>query len=261
MSAPPIRDDAHDPAEHGPSAEDEGYDQADQANAGDHRFAQAPAGHLAVPSTPGPWPGVVVLPEIFGLTDDIRAHTDRLAAAGYLALAPDVLSGGLTLRCVVRAMREVSAGRGPTFDAAEAARAYLAGREDCTGYVGVIGFCMGGGFALVAAARQDFDAAAVNYGVLPRHLDDALAGTCPVVASYGARDRTLRHAASKLERTLTAQRVDHDVKEYPDSGHGFMNDHPLPLIARIGGGAGFRGADAEDAWRRIEDFFARHLVR
>jgi carboxymethylenebutenolidase len=220
-----------------------------------------PAGHLALPSLPGPRPGVVVLPEIFGLTDDIRAHTDRLAAMGYVAFAPDVLSGGLSLRCVLSAMRELSAGRGKTFAATEAARAYLADRDDCTGYVGVIGFCMGGSFALAAAARQDFDAAAVNYGIVPRRPDDALAGVCPVVASYGKRDRTLRNAAAKLERSLAAQGVDHDVKEYPDSGHSFMNDHPAPRIARITANAGFNGPDAEDAWRRIEDFFARHLVR
>lgn len=245
MPAPPNHDD-HDDRDHD-DHDDDGL--------------RIPAGHLALPSTPGPWPGVVVLPEIFGLTDDIRAHTDRLARAGYAAFAPDVLSGGLTVRCVLRAMREVSAGRGPTFDAAEAARAYLAGRDDCTGFVGVLGFCMGGGFALVAAARQDFDAAAVNYGTVPRRPDDALAGTCPVVASYGRRNHFLRGAAAKLERSLAAQGVDHDVKEYPDSGHGFMNDHPFPLVSRIGASAGFHGPDAEDAWRRIEEFFARHLVR
>jgi carboxymethylenebutenolidase len=248
MPAPPNRDE-HDQREDREDREDRGERDG------------APAGHLALPATPGPWPGVVVLPEILGLTDDIRAHTDRLARAGYAAFAPDVLRGGLTARCVLRAMREVSAGRGPTFDAAEEARAYLAGRDDCTGFVGILGFCMGGGFALVAAARQDFDAAAVNYGRLPRRPGDALAGACPVVASYGRRDHLLRGAAAKLERALTSQGVDHDVKEYPDSGHGFMNDHAFPLVARISMSAGFHGPDAEDAWRRIEEFFTRHLVR
>ena len=77
---------------------------------------------------------------------------------------------------------------------------------------------MGGGFALLAAARG-FDAAAPNYGPLPKDLDGALKGACPMVASYGGRDWELPGAAAKLEAALTRHGVAHDVKEYPGAGH------------------------------------------
>ena len=93
-------------------------------------------------------------------------------------------------------------------------RAALLDDPACTGSVGVIGFCLGGGFALVLAGRPGWDAVAANYGALPQDLA-ALDGACPVVASYGGRDRYLRGAAATLETALAERGVEHDVKEYP----------------------------------------------
>ena len=74
--------------------------------------------HVAVPPVgAGPWPGVVVLHEAFGLNDDIRQQADRLAAAGYLAVAPDLYSAGGAWRCVRATFRAAMAGRGKAFDA------------------------------------------------------------------------------------------------------------------------------------------------
>src|SRR6266545_1162878 len=185
--------------------------------------------HAAPGESHRPWPGVVVLHEAFGLTEDIRSQADRFAAAGYVAFAPDLYTAGPKLRCVRRAFQDMLSRRGRTWEAIEAARAWLADQEECTGRVGVIGFCMGGGFALVAAAKYDFAAASVNYGTVPRHASAVLAGACPIVASYGKRDMTLRKAAAKLERTLDDLDVPHDVKEYPGVGHGFLGRHEPPL--------------------------------
>jgi carboxymethylenebutenolidase len=218
-------------------------------------------GYLATPTAPGPWPAVVVVHEAFGLTDDMRGAADRFAARGYLALAPDLYSAGNTLRCLVATMREVMSGKGGRALAdIEAARSFLRDREDTTGKVGVIGFCMGGGFAILAATRG-FDASAPSYGMLPDDAESALRGSCPMVGSYGGKDRGLRGAAGRLESALTSLGVDHDVKEYADSGHAFMTPHSgrWAFAERIPGMGG-SAADAEDAWQRVFAFFGRHLA-
>jgi carboxymethylenebutenolidase len=119
---------------------------------------------------------------------------------------------------------------------------------------------MGGGFALLTAARG-FDASAPNYAHLPKDLDGALRGACPVAASYGAKDRTLRGTAARLQAALERAGVEHDVKEYPDAGHSFLNRHDLGpggALLRVAG-IGYHEPSAEDAWGRILRFFEAHL--
>ncbi|MFE4575710.1 dienelactone hydrolase family protein [Streptomyces chartreusis] len=221
-------------------------------------------GHLTRPAGPGPWPGVVVVHEALGVNDVMHRQADRLASAGYLVLMPDLFTDGGAVRCLVPTFRAALSGHGRAFRDIEAARTRLAQDPDCTGRIGIIGFCMGGSFALLALSDGEFDAASVNYGRPPKDLDKALDGACPVVASYGARDRTLPGVAPRLEAALDRLGIVHDVKEYPEAGHSFLNDaevgpRALRPLMRV---AGIRPhpESAVDAWRRIDDFFAAHLA-
>jgi carboxymethylenebutenolidase len=220
------------------------------------------SGYLATPESAGPFPGVVMIHEAFGLNDQMRRHADRLAEAGYLTLAVDLFSDGGPRRCLVGAMRSMITGEGRFFTDLATARTWLRDSDLSTGKTGVIGFCMGGGFALLAA-NDGFDAASVNYGRLPRDLGSALQGACPVVANYGSKDRTLQGAAARLEAALDALGVEHDVQEFPAAGHSFLNDEeegprPLRPLMRVLG-IGPDPQSAPEAWRRIEEHFAKHL--
>ncbi|MBC7440938.1 MAG: dienelactone hydrolase family protein [Ramlibacter sp.] len=219
---------------------------------------------LGVPAGPGPWPAVVLVHEAFGLNDVMRRQVARMTEAGYLTLMPDLFTEGGARKCLISTFRALKAGRGRAFVDIESARQLLIRRDDCTGAVGVLGFCMGGGFALAAATRG-FDAASVNYGRLPSDLDEALEGACPIVGSFGGTDRSLTGAAAALESSLVRLGIPHDVVEYPDAGHAFLNDAesgPVALrfvLKRILG-AGPNPEATADAWQRIEAFFGEHLA-
>ena len=127
---------------------------------------------------------------------------------------------------------------------------------------------MGGDFALMMAPRRHgFSASSVNYGGATKEVERSLPDVCPIVGSYGANDRWpgLRRVPDRLESMLAAAGVEHDIKVYPDAGHGFLNDHApaeLPLwvkaIAKLAA-ADYHEPSARDARRRILDFFDVHL--
>lgn len=223
-------------------------------------------GVLGVPDGDGPWPGVVMVHEAFGVTDVMRRQVSRMAEAGFLVLMPDLFTAGSTRRCLIATFRAIARGRGRAFDDVEAARRVLAARADLAGGIGVLGFCMGGGFALMAVRGRGFQAASVNYGRLPKQLEASLAGACPVVASFGGRDGSLRGAAAVLETALETAGVPHDVREYPMAGHAFLDDEaprvapPLDFLMRHVLHVGPDPAASADAWRRIDDFFRIHLA-
>ncbi|HVM52095.1 MAG TPA: dienelactone hydrolase family protein [Acidimicrobiales bacterium] len=210
------------------------------------------------PAAGAPFAGVIVLHDAVGLSDDARRITSRLVGHGYAAACPDLYSYGRPKAvCVARTMVEMVRGGDGTARRVGAVREWLAARPEVAGRpVGLVGFCMGGGFALTVGARGGFGATAPNYGRVPKRAEE-LRGICPVVASFGADDRMLRADPERLSAHLAELGVDHDIEVYRGVGHSFMNDHRGGIAGRL-----IRTYDeraAEDAWRRILAFFDRHL--
>ena len=218
---------------------------------------------LALPRAAGRRPAVIVIHEIFGLNDDIRRITGRFADLGYVAFAPDLYdAGGARLLCIARTMLALRRKDGPAFADLEAARAWLATRPEVDARrTGVVGFCMGGGFALLYAVRAPLGAAATFYGDVPTTAVE-LRGVCPVIGSYGERDRFFAPQGRRLEEHLKQLGVPHDVRIYPDAGHSFMSRH-TGLFARLSAhgpmAVGFNAEAEGDSWARMEAFFRTHL--
>jgi carboxymethylenebutenolidase len=212
------------------------------------------------PEGGGPHPGVVVIHESYGVNDDIRRIARRFAENGYVAAAPDLLKGGPHLVCVMRAMRELRNGHGPGVDALEGVLTQLEQRDD-VGSVGVAGFCMGGGFALLLATRGRVPVAGVYYGETRKR--EELSKACPIVGGYGGKDRMFGKKGRELIATLEELGVEHDLKVYDDAGHSYMSEGaPFDTLGRLARPLMHVQYDeraAEDSWARMLAFFGRHL--
>lgn len=212
----------------------------------------------ADPAGPAPAPGIVLLQEIFGINDNIRGLSDRLAAAGYVVLAPDVF-----WRIERRFERKDESGladgmaRVQQLDFGAAAGdlaatvAHLRGLPACDGRVGVVGFCLGGTLAFLTAAVAAPDAAVSYYGSgTAGQLGLLERITCPLLFHYGARDPYIPEEQIAAVEQATAQRPEVAVHRY-DAGHAFSNwDAPSM----------FDEAAAALAWERTLAFFRTHLT-
>jgi carboxymethylenebutenolidase len=153
--------------------------------------------YLATPAGEGPWPGVVVIHDAVGMSHDLRDQAEWLAGEGYLAVAPDLYYWGRKITCMISMFREARAMNKRALGDTATPRVrsqplsdLLARRHDCTGKTGVIGFCLGGGYALMLAPGHGFSVASVNYGGLTTETESFLPQACPIVASYGDRDKS-----------------------------------------------------------------------
>jgi carboxymethylenebutenolidase len=218
-------------------------------------------GVLTVPDGPdrAPAPALLMIYEALGMTEEMKRVARELAAEGYVVLIPDLFAAaGPKPLCVMRTMRTMMRGEGRALHDLENARRWLAARPEVDAdRIGAIGFCMGGSFALLLARTGLYKVSAPFY---PQAVD--LPRACPVVASFGGRDRTTRSFVDKLTTRLDELGEPHDVQVYPDAGHSFftrtdgvmgrLGPH-LPLRAQ------YHEPSARDAHRRILAFFREHL--
>lgn len=231
------------------------------------RYEPVPVGddhfdaYCAIPPG-GSGPGVVMFQEIFGINDNMRTLAGRLAEAGYVALVPDMFwrierrferndeSGMADSMAMVQKLDFARA-----VEDINAAHAHLLGMAECTGRVGVMGFCLGGGLAFAAATTSRVDgrgpdAAVCYYGSAINDMLGQVANLeCPTLFHYGERDPYIpEEKIAEVERAV-ADLPGVELYRY-DAGHAFSNeDAPSLYDARA----------AAEAWPRTLDFLARHL--
>lgn len=211
-------------------------------------------GYLARPPS-GTGPGLVVIQEWWGLTDHIKDVTDRFAAEGFVALAPDLFGGATTHDSeeAGRLMGELPVG-GAARDLAGAVDFLLGHTAVTSSTVGAVGFCMGGGFVLVLAAQQGarIGAAVAFYGVLKQDYPDLSGLSAPVQGHFGAQDAfTTPEAARALLQRIEAEAGAAPEFHFYPAGHAFFNDENL-----LGT---YDKVQADLAWRRTLDFLRANV--
>lgn len=212
-------------------------------------------GYLATPAS-GSGPGVIVIQEWWGLTDHIKDVADRLAAEGFVALAPDLYGGWITHD------GDEAGEMMSTLPAEDGARQlagatdFLLASDDVTSAsVGAIGFCMGGGFVLALAAQQGekVSAAVPFYGVGQAVPDSYTGVTAAVQGHYAAQDEMYPEDAARRQEQQIRQESGADVEFlYYDAGHAFHNDENL-----IGT---YDAEKARLAWDRSVDFLRKNVA-
>jgi carboxymethylenebutenolidase len=209
--------------------------------------------HLAKPKGSGPWPGVIVIQEWWGLSDHIIDVANRVAGLGYLTFAPDLYHGEIAKLGDHELAMKLTQKYGPGA-ASELQKVFdaLKSHPDCSGKVGCVGFCMGGRLALGLGISRPVDAVCTFYGGGMQQLFGELgAFKAPVLALYGDQDQSIPAGTiEEFDRLLDRIKVPHEVIVYPESGHAFFRDSDPNS---------YRPEAAKDAWGRVTNFLAKNL--
>lgn len=206
------------------------------------------SGVLYMPTGNGPFPGIVVIHEYWGLNDWVKEQASKLADQGYAALAVDLYRGKVadnpdTAHELMRGVPEDRAAR-DLHAAVEFLRAQSNVKKD---RIASIGWCMGGGYSLnVALTEPTLTAAVINYGHLATDPAAIQKIHAAILGNFGGKDQGIPPAdLKKFEEELKNQGKKADIKIYPDAGHAFENPNNK---------SGYRAADAADAWQRTVHF-------
>jgi len=209
-------------------------------------------GYLALPAKrSGRLPGVLVVHENRGLNPHIEDITRRIALEQYVAFAPDALTPLGGYPGDEDKARELFAklDQAKTREDFVAAAGWLKVRAECTGKVGVVGFCYGGGVANMLAARlPELSAAVPFYGTQPP-AEDVAKIKAPLLIHYAEKDERINAGIPAFKSALEANHVKYEMFTYPGTQHGFNND-TTPRYDK---------AAATLAWQRTMDFFKKNL--
>ncbi len=210
-------------------------------------------GVLYTPAGQGPFPALVVIHEWWGLVPWVKEQADQLADQGYVTLAVDLYRGKSTSDAGEARQLSGSLPRERADRDLLAAVQFLKTQKNVDGKrIGVIGWCMGGGYAFDLATQDpELKAAIINYGRVASDAALLQKINAAVLGIFGGQDRAYpAETAQKFEQQMKALGKDIEVHVYPDAGHAFENP---------GNKAGYRAADAADAWKKIIDFLGRNL--
>jgi carboxymethylenebutenolidase len=210
---------------------------------------------LYTPSGKGPFPGIVVIHEWWGLNEWVKEQAAKLADEGYAALAIDLYRGKVATTPeeaheIMRGVPEDRAKR-DLHAAVEFLKSQTNIKKD---RIGSIGWCMGGGYSLdVALQEPTLAAAVINYGHLATDADSLKKINAAVLGIFGGQDHGIPvDDVKKFGETLDRLGKKVEIKIYPDAGHAFENPNNK---------TGYRAGDAADAWQRTATFLAATLHR
>jgi carboxymethylenebutenolidase len=212
-------------------------------------------GIVYTPDGKGPFPGIIVIHEWWGLNDWVKGQASKLADEGYVALAIDLYRGKVATTPdeaheIMRGVPEDRASRD-----LQAAFQYLSSQSNVKkDRIGAIGWCMGGGYSLDVALQQpNLAADVINYGHLVTDASEIAKINAPILGLFGAQDRGITPDDVKaFEAAMKKQGKKIDVTIYPDAGHAFENPNNKD---------GYRPKDAQDAWNKTVAFLDSTLKK